>query len=233
MSHAVRVAALGDYKRSFPPHPATDEALAHAAAGLGLFLELEWIETGSILARIADLSLAHFDAYVIAPGSPYADLEGMLSGIWFARVSGKPVLGSCAGFQHMVLEFARNVAGIEDAVSLEYRPGEGTAVITPLACNVVGDVLPVSLRRGTSAWRLYGQSPVEERYYCQYGLAPEFVRTLQARGLMVTGTDPDGEPRVMELAEHPFYVATLFVPQARSTPERPHPLLTGLLEATL
>ena len=143
-----------------------------------------------------------------------------------------PFLGTCAGFQHGVIEVARHVAGIAAADHEEYGREGGDLVIHELLCSLVGQRLDVRLvddglvadlrhdpRRGALLLPLRAQP----------GLRPP----LEAAGLRVAGVDvADGQPRVMRLAEHPYFVLTLFVPQTSSSPGAPHPLVTGLLSAT-
>jgi CTP synthase (UTP-ammonia lyase) len=135
----------------------------------------------------------------------------------------------------VVVEYVRNVLGYEDADHAESSPDAATLAVTPLSCAVgwglegVVRVLP-----GTRAAGLYGRAGERaESYYCSYGVNPEFRPRLEAAGLKVSGTDPDGQPRIVELPgkRHPFYVSTLFIPQARSTPEAPHPVIRGFAQA--
>jgi CTP synthase (UTP-ammonia lyase) len=100
-------------------------------------------------------------------------------------------------------------------------------VITPLACSLVGQTHTVRVAPGTLARRLYGVAEAPEDYYCNYGVNPEYVGRLEAGGLRVSGVDAEGEIRIVELPGHPFFVATLYLPQARSAPGAPHPLLAG------
>ena len=96
-----------------------------------------------------------------------------------------------------------------------------------------GQTFSVRFDPGSIAARAYRTDVAEERYYCSFRLNPDFVAPLAEAGLVVTGTDQDGEPRVIELRDHPFAVGTLFVPQVRSTPEHPHPLVLAFVEATV
>jgi CTP synthase (UTP-ammonia lyase) len=126
----------------------------------------------------------------------------------------------------------RNVLGFGDADHAETSPDAATLAVTPLSC-AVGWGLEGTVRvlPGSRAAELYGGAGKRtEAYYCSYGVNPEFRPRLEAAGLRVTGTDPDGEPRIVELDRdaHPFFLATLFIPQARSTSEAPHPLVAGL-----
>jgi CTP synthase (UTP-ammonia lyase) len=104
-------------------------------------------------------------------------------------------------------------------------------VITPLACSLVGQSHPVRLVPGTRAAGLYGVAEVTEDYYCSYGINPDYRRRLEEGGMRVSGVGPEGEIRIVELPGHPFFVATLFLPQTRSAAGRPHPLLAGYAAA--
>jgi len=100
-------------------------------------------------------------------------------------------------------------------------------VITALACSLVGQTHAVTLADGSLAARLYGRHEVQEDYYCNYGLNPAYRAGLERAGLRVSGVGSDGEVRLIEMPSHPFFVNALFLPQSRSAPERPHPLLAG------
>ncbi len=104
-------------------------------------------------------------------------------------------------------------------------------MITALACSLVGQSNTVVMRPDTLAARLYGAGEAAEDYYCNYGVNPEYHRRLEEGGLRVSGVGAEGEIRIVELPGHPFFLATLFLPQARSTPAAPHPLLAGYARA--
>jgi len=104
-------------------------------------------------------------------------------------------------------------------------------VITPLACSLVGKQEPVRLHPDTRASSLYGSAEAIEDFYCNYGVNPAYRRRLEEGGLTISGTDAGGETRIVELAEHPFFMATLFLPQTRSTAASPHPLIAGYAAA--
>jgi CTP synthase (UTP-ammonia lyase) len=104
-------------------------------------------------------------------------------------------------------------------------------VITPLACSLVGQQHPVTVVAGTRAAALYGVGSAVEDYYCNYGVNPDYVARLEAGGLRVSGVGDEGELRIVELPDHPFFMATLFLPQARSTRTTPHPVLQGYAAA--
>jgi CTP synthase (UTP-ammonia lyase) len=178
-----------------------------------------------------DAELAIYDGFWIAPGGPYQSLDGALNVIRFARVHDVPLLGTCAGFQHAVLEYARNVMGFDDAAHAEYNPYGSRLFVTALTCSLVGQTLEVSLSANTIAAKAYGASAATERYYCNFGMNREYLDDIVQAGLLVSGVDSDGEPRIIELPDHRFYVATLFVPQTSSTPATPHPIIDAFLDA--
>jgi CTP synthase (UTP-ammonia lyase) len=158
-------------------------------------------------------------------------MRGALEAITYARTRDVPLLGTCGGFQHLIIEFARNVAGIHDAAHAEYDPGASRLLINALACSLVGQVMDVSLLDGSLARRAYGGPGATERYYCQFGLDPDYLETLTRNGLAIGGTDQDGEVRIVELPGHRFFVGTLFVPQTSSRPGAPQPLISAYLAA--
>lgn len=132
----------------------------------------------------------------------------------------------------MLVEHARNLAGIRDASHAEYGVG-GTQVITQLLCSLQGREITVDLVSGSLLARLYTSAQVTERTTCDYGLAPDAQHLAGEFGMQVAGTDDTGEVRAIERPDHPFFVGTLFQPQLRSTPDRPHPVFVGLLNAAL
>jgi len=142
-------------------------------------------------------------------------------------------LGTCGVFQHMVIEFARNVLGISDAAHAETDPYASRLVVSPLTCSLVGQSLAIDIGGDKSSitYALLGAGPIIESYYCNFGLNREYQQAIHDRGFRITGADAQGEARILELDDHYFFIATLFVPQVRSTPASPHPLVTGFLRA--
>lgn len=226
----ISVGVIGDFQADFPPHPATNEALGHAATVLGLRLRVDWLGTAE-LRTVALGEIAGYDALWCAPGSPYRSMAGALRAIRLAREHDWPLLGTCGGFQHMVLEYARNVLGIEEAQHAEYDPYSSELFISQLTCSPAGKTMGIELAAGSLAANVYGEPAVREQYYCNFGLNPAHRARLEDAGLEVVGTDQDGEARVIELPKRRFYLATLFVPQLRSRPGQPHPLVVAFLRA--
>lgn len=232
MSDTIRIGIIGDLNPAFKPHPATNASIQQAAAHLGITADIEWLPTDQLLDNHEEL-LQPFDGLWCSPGSPYKSMEGALNGIHFARTQNRPFIGTCAGFQHLVIEYARNVLNFKDATSAEYDPYASKLFISKLACSLAGQTMRVDLAAGTQAAVLYGQAQVEEHYYCNFGLNPTYKHLFENVDLCVSGRDQDGEIRILELPTCDFFVATLFVPQVNSTAEHPHPLITGFLQASL
>jgi CTP synthase (UTP-ammonia lyase) len=226
----LRIAILGDRDPRNPNHPATEAALQHAAAG-ETPVDTPWLATDALLRDDVADELAACTGVWCTTGSPYRSLEGALRGIRLARERRIPFLGTCGGFQHAVLEHARNVLGLGDAAHAEYEGVEPDALIAPLACSLAGGTFEVEMQADSRVARCYGSTHAREQYYCSYGINPDYHATLLERGLPIVGIGDDGEPRILELPDHPFFVATLFVPQARSRSGAPHPLVAGFLAA--
>lgn len=231
MSARVRIAIIGDFDPEFPPHRATNEAIGHAAVSLGLDAVGIWTPTESVSDQLIKRVLTGAHGLWIAPGSPYRSMDGALRAIRWARENEIPLLGTCGGFQHVVLEYARTVLGIDDAQHAEYDPYASRLFIVPLSCSLAGQRMRVTLDTGSRAAAIYGRSETEEEYYCNFGLNPEYEKAIDESGLKISGRDEQGEARVVELRSHPFFIATLFVPSLTSTPESPHPVVTALVRA--
>ena len=232
MPKALFVGVIGDFNLSSEMHTATNFAFSHSARYLKVEVGVEWIPTPD-LEKNADDQLEKFDALLCAPGSPYKSMRGALNGIRFARENDRPFLGTCGGFQYVVIEYARDVMGIHDAEHAEEHPEAPHLFVTPLACSLVGRVEEVKLVQGSRAFGVYGGSQTTERFFCKYGLNPVYRTAVEEAGLCFSGFDLNGEVRVLELPNARFFIATLFIPQARSSSIRPHPMITGLLQAAL
>jgi CTP synthase (UTP-ammonia lyase) len=230
MSTSVSVALVGDYDPSVIAHQAIPPALALAGERLGSSVELRWIPTDSI---VDDAPLARFDAIWCVPASPYRSTEGALRAIRLARESGRPFLGTCGGFQHAILEYARHVLGWGDAEHAELAPGAGRHVIAPLACSLVEVSGAVRFVPGSRLAEAYGALEGTEGYHCNYGIAPVMAQALADGPLRATAIDEAGAVRAVELDGHPFFVATLFQPERAALRGVAPPPVVALLRAAL
>jgi CTP synthase (UTP-ammonia lyase) len=226
----INIGIIGEFDPEFAPHRATNEALHHSAAKLGIDVRVVWLPTVT-LEQGAESTLESFDGVWCPPGSPYRSLNGALNAIRVAREQGYPFIGTCGGFQHALLEYARNVLGFKDAQHAEYDSSASNLFISSLRCAVAGKRMRVTIRPGSHASALYRRGEVDEDYYCNFGLNPAYQADIESSGLKITGVDQDGEARIVELPTHRFFLATLFLPQALSTMKNPHPLVNGFVAA--
>ena len=243
VSDTVRIGILGDFNADFRSHPATNDALQHAARKLKMEVKSEWLPTPSLLKPDAEKTLESFDGLWASPGSPYKSFEGMLKGIEFARRRDWPFLGTCGGFQYAFIEFARNVLHIADADSAENNSGSKNIIIYPVACAVPdhngnapklsGAVPEIRLRPGSYLQTYYGKNKevVTEEFFCNFEINPDFEWTTMEAGFPVVARGPQGEIRAIESPTHRFYLATLFQPQLSSTEKNPHPLVLAFVQA--
>ncbi|MDZ7321277.1 CTP synthase [Kosakonia sacchari] len=223
----LRIALVGDYSHDVVAHQAIPLAIDDAAAVLEITADYDWLPTSEINS---DEDLVGYDAIWVVPGSPYKNANGAFIAIKYARENAVPFLGTCGGFQHAVIEYARNVLGWADAAHAETE-NTGRMVITPLTCALVEQNGAIELRPNTLIARAYGRELIEEAYRCSFGVAEEFARELESGDLRVTGWDEDGEIRAVELVTHPFFVATLFQHERAALAGRPVPLVQAMLRA--
>lgn len=228
MTRSLRVALVGDYDPAVTAHRAIPRALALAAELLGIDVEPYWLPTDAV---DAEDPLAEADALWCVPASPYRSEDGALRAIRAARESALPFLGTCAGFQHAILEYARSVLGWSDAAHAETAPDAARPVVTPLACALVEATDVVRFAPGSRLAAVYGALESCEGYRCSYGVNPAMARELTAGPLRATATDATGEVRAVELDGHPFFIATLFQPERVALSGKAPPLAVALLRA--
>lgn len=228
----ARIALVGDFRADVAAHRAIPLALERARDAERLALGWEWLGTDTIDPADAAPALASFDGVWCVPASPYASTEGALAAIGFARRSGRAFLGTCGGFQHALLEYARSEWGIERPAHAETDPDATDPVIAPLACGLVEVTAPVRPLAGSRLAAIYGgdRAP-REGYHCRYGLNPGHAALLAGGPLRVAAVDDAGEVRAVELDGHPFYVATLFQPERAALEGRAHPLIAAFAVA--
>jgi len=223
----IRIAILGEFTATSKSHLATNAAIQHSRDALGIAIEGDWVSTVNISPPLFE----HYSGIWVAPGSPYKNLDLALWAIQHARENGIPCLGTCGGFQHMILEYARHVLHFKDAQHAEYDPYASDLFISRLACSLAGREMKLTFVEGSKVAGIYGSLSATEEYYCNFGVNPDKMPLLTSSALRSTGADAEGELRVIELPDHPFFLGTLFVPQARSTAGNPHPLVNAFLKA--
>ncbi|MDU4841632.1 MAG: CTP synthase [Leclercia adecarboxylata] len=229
VKNTLRIALVGDYNPDVLAHQAIPLAIDDAAAVLEVTADYDWLATTELTSPE---DLVGYDAIWLVPASPYKNADAAFIAARYARENSVPFLGTCGGFQHALIEYARNVLGWQDAAHAE-TDTEGRMVIAPLTCSLVEQSDAIELRANTLIARAYGQEEIEEGYHCNYGVSPEFAKELEKGDMRVTGWDAQGEIRAVELVTHPFFIATLFQHERAALAGRPAPLVQALLRAAL
>lgn len=224
------IALIGDYNDRVIAHVAIPQALKLSQIALGADISWEWIETSAINADLKNLE--KFSAIWVVPGSPYLNMDGVLNVIRFARETSRPFLGTCGGFQHALIEYARYVCGVE-ADHAETNPDSRALVVTQLLCSLVEKTGDISFVPGSQLDSIFRGQPTTEGYHCNYGLNPEWKKYLEAAGLYFTGFDASGDVRAFELPAHPFFIGTLFQPERSGLRGEQHPLVSAFVKAAL
>ena len=227
-----KIAIIGEFKPTSRSHITLNEALDHIKTSCGLEFDPEWIDTARVESE-GEALLRSFAGIWSPPGGAFKSLRGTLQAIQYAREHDVPHLATCGGFQHTIVEFARNLQGIDGAQHEEYEPAASNLVISRLTCSLVGLAGKVYIRKGTRAYASYGVAETEEDFFCSFGINPQFRERLTNPQLVFSGTDEDQDIRIAELQGHKFFLATLYVPQTRSTPDVPHPLIRDFIKAAV
>lgn len=209
---------LGDRDASAITHRELEAAIRLLPYGV----RARWVGTDTPDA----LRTAEADGLWAVPGTPYRNDAAVYAAIKTARTSGQPFLGTCGGFQYAVVEFARNVAGIAGAEHAETAPDADQRVVDRLACTLVGQERCVTAIPGTRMHDLCGSAPFIAFHWCNYGIAPAYADRLANHGLRIAARADDAGVEAVELADHPFFMATLFQPQVGSVAGRSlHPII--------
>ncbi len=214
------IGLIGDRDDSITAHRAIPLALAGTA--------FEWVPTDEITST---QRLERYDGLWCVPGSPYRSMSGALLAIRHARQTGRPFLGTCGGFQHAIIEYARDLLGWADADHAETAPDAHRPVISLLSCALVEASEPIELVAGSKIAAAYGVRTITEAYRCRYGLNPAFREALLKGPLRMSAHEPNGEVRGVELDGHPFFVATLFQPERAALRGDRAPLVDAFVKA--
>ena len=225
----IKIALIGDYSPQVTAHVAIPEVLRLAATVLKSEVEDIWLGTETIESNLPQLS--DFDGLWCVPASPYKSMDGALRAIKFARENKIPFLGTCGGFQHAVIEFTRHALGFTEADHAESNPAAAMPVMSPLACSLIEAEDAIILRENSRARKIYGANVITEKFRCSYGLSSNYSYLFEKADMKITGTGASGEARVVEIDDHPFFIATLFQPERSAISGRSHPLVAAFLQA--
>lgn len=239
----VNIAMVGKYVQLRDAYLSVVEALKHGGFAHQVCVRIRWVDAEQLNDETAPLLLNGIDGIVVPGGFGYRGIEGKIVAIKYARENGIPFLGLCLGLQCAVIEFARNVCGLDGANSTEFDEGTRHPVIALMdeQRRVVqkGGTMrlgayPCFLKPGTKIAEIYGTHLVYERHRHRYEVNPRYHEILERHGMVLGGISPDGKlVEAIELSDHPFFVATQFHPEFKSRPNRPHPLFTAFIGAAL
>ena len=241
--HRIDIAIVGKYVKLPSAYLSISEALNHAAASLETSLTIDWVDSGEIERRGAEMYLEGVNGVIVPGGFGTRGIEGKIKAIQYARETRIPFLGICLGMQCAVVEWARNVMGMTNATSEEWDSTSPNQVITlspnQKDQNILGGTMRLGayrclLRDGTQTQWLYQRESTYERHRHRYEFNNTFLRLFNASGYKVSGVSPSGNlVEIIEYPAHPFFIATQFHPEFLSRPNKPHPLFLGLVQACL
>ena len=240
-SGTVRIAVVGKYTELVDSYKSVQESLIHGGIANDVKVKIDWLgseqfETGAGIER-----LRQYDGLLIPGGFGPRGVEGMLSAIRWAREHEMPFFGICLGLQCAVIEFARTVCGLEESHSLEFAEKSPDPVIclmdSQLQVTTKGGTMrlgayPALLQEGSRAAEIYGSTEIKERHRHRFEVNNEYRPLLEAHGMVVSGTSPDGQlVEMIELPDHPWFVGCQFHPELKSRPNRPAPLFASFIGA--
>ncbi|MGN0243033.1 MAG: CTP synthase [Lachnospiraceae bacterium] len=237
----VNIAIVGKYVSLHDAYLSVAEALKHGGIANRVNVKIHWIESDHITADNVEEQLSGIQGILVPGGFGKRGTQGKIEAIRYAREHQIPFLGICLGMQLAIVEFARNVLKLEDADSIEFEPDTSNPVIALMpeqdGVEDIGGTLrlgayPCHLQEESLAARLYEKTEISERHRHRYEVNNEYRSMLTERGMVLSGLSPDGRiVEMVELPEHPFYVATQAHPEFKSRPNFPHPLFKGFIEA--
>ena len=241
--HRATVAVVGKYVANGDAYISIGEAVRHGGIANNTGTDIKWIDSEEIEARGVDELLGEVHAIIVAGGFGSRGTEGKIAAIKYARDNKVPYLGLCYGLQMAVIEYARHTCGIEHATTEEIDPEaldpvihllpEQQGVKTKGATMRLG-LYPCRVTEGTLAWRLYGGELVYERHRHRFEVNNAYREVLAKAGMVFSGISPDNRlVEIIELPDHPYFIATQFHPEFKSRPNRAHPLFAGLVEGAL
>ncbi len=238
----VRIGIVGKYVEYEDSYKSLNEALYHGGMANRVQTQMKWIESEGLLDETLDEQLKGYDGILVPGGFGKRGIDGMLRAIRYARVNKVPCFGICLGMECAVIEFARNVCGLQ-AHSSEFDPSAPHRVFYMLRELLGTDTMggnmrlgafPCVLDEGSLAYRIYGKKEISERHRHRYEFNREYEKILASYGMKFSGNSPDHNfVEIMELPDHPWFLGCQFHPEFKSKPLQPHPLFSDFIRAAL
>jgi CTP synthase len=240
----VRIAVVGKYTDYADSYKSVQEALIHGGIANDVGIDIQWMSSDNFSSRErAEQILSGVDGLLVPGGFGVRGVEGMVVAIRAARDTGLPFFGICLGMQTAIIEFARNVCGLDDSHSSEFAPEcdnpvislmESQQHVTDMGGTMRLGAYPCRLTRGSRAAEIYGQPEVSERHRHRYEVSNKYRDLFVQNGMRLSGLSPDGQlVEIIELPAHPWFIGCQFHPELQSRPTRPHPLFAGFVAAAV
>lgn len=241
--HEVHIGLVGKYVKLHDAYLSVAEAMRHAGYELDTHIRIRWIESELLTEESCEKELSGLDGIIVPGGFGNRGIDGMILAAKYARETGLPYFGICLGMQIAVIEYARNVAGIEDAHSgefdeqcrhkvIDFMPGQSNDIDKGGTLRLGS--YPCMIQAGTKMEECYGQREIHERHRHRYEFNNDYRAVLEEAGLTLSGTSPDGRlVETVELTERPFHVGVQFHPEFKSRPNKAHPLFRGFIKAAM
>lgn len=236
----ITVGLVGKYVELKDSYKSIAEAFIHAGVANEIKVNVKWISSETAEENIEE-SLAGLDGILVAPGFGERGIQGKINAVKYARENNIPFLGICLGMQCAVIEFARNVVGLEEAHSFEMNPETPFPVIDLMHSqkdvSEKGGTMrlgayPCKIEKGTNAFKIYGKSLIQERHRHRYEFNNDYLDQFHQAGMITSGINPDTNlVEIVELPNHPFFVGVQFHPEYKSTVEAPSPLFVQFIKA--
>ena len=254
LKYKVKIGIVGKYVEFIEAYKSLYEALTHGGIANSASMSLEFINSEEITPKTVDSILSGLDGILVPGGFGIRGVEGKIEAIRYARENKVPFFGICLGMQCAVIEYARNVLGIKDATSEEFNPNAKNKLIylmtewydfrknTVVHRNESSDAggtmrlgaYPCVLTPDSHAHKAYGQEEIQERHRHRYEFNNAYIDQLKEAGLEFSGLSPDGKlVEIVEISDHPWFLACQFHPEFKSTPMNPHPLFKDFVKASL
>jgi len=241
--HEVDIVVVGKYIRLQSAYESVYEALTHGGISNDCEVHVRRVESEEVEREGAEALLKDADVILVPGGFGIRGTEGKIEAVRYARESGTPYFGLCLGMQCAVIEFARNVCGLRGANSSEFHPHVRHPVIDLMgsqrSVSKKGGTMrlghfPCVIKKGTKASRAYRRRRVKERHRHRYEFNNRYRRQFEDCGMLFSGVSPDGKlVEIVELADHPWFLAVQFHPEFQSTPLKAHPLFRAFVGAAL
>jgi CTP synthase len=238
----VRIAVVGKYTDFVDSYKSVQEAIIHGGIANDVGVDIGWVSSDRFTdADAARTILSAYDGLLVPGGFGVRGVDGMVEAIRAARTGGVPFFGICLGMQTAIIEFARNVCGLDDSHSSEFAPEcsdpvvslmESQQHVTDMGGTMRLGAYPCRLARGSRAAEVYGVAEVSERHRHRYEVSNAYRDLFVQHGMRLSGLSPDGQlVELVELAQHPWFIGCQFHPELQSRPTRPHPLFAGFVAA--